>query len=145
MESVSRAKRVVHAAMIVLVVCTVLPGCSSYRPVWAHRSRIEDYSQRFLSLRTTAGAEWLEVESDLDATVRHFVAAEGRPDYLYVVDTEMLHLFYLDDDLAASFERGVFSSTSEVTRHSPIPKSLARFLPLRARQRIASARKIRRR
>jgi len=145
MEPASRSTGTGFVATIVLLACTVLGGCSSFKPYWAHRFQVEEHSQVLLSTRTTVGAEWLEVESNLDATIRQFVASEGRPDYVYVVDAEKLHLYYLDEDLSATFERAVFRSTSEVERQSPVPKKLMRLLPHQAKRRIANVRAVRRR
>jgi hypothetical protein len=123
-------------AAVALLLAALAPGCAT----WAQQSSAGAVAGACLATASAAGAERLRVESSADATVRDFVAREGRPDHLYVLDRKTLYLFYSARDRVAVFQRSGLLGASEVEVIERIPGSLLRELPPAERERIAAAR-----
>lgn len=94
---------------------------------------------RTLSTRGGEGAERLQTELEVDSTLRDFVAANGRPDYIHVVDRMSLYFFYVGEDRAAKFERDLLPP-SVARDFGRIPGSLLKLLPKREVEQIIARR-----
>ena len=83
------------------LVALALAGCQTA----LHVRTTADYAERPLALDDPEGLRRFEMESELDSTVRDFVARHGKPDYMYVEDRRTLFFFYTTTDVAAVFRR----------------------------------------
>ena len=94
---------------------------------------------RTLPTRGAEGAERLRAETEIDVTLRDFVDANGRPDYIHVIDRMSLYFFYTADDRAVKFERDLLppSTTQDLGR---IPGTLLKLLPRREVEEIQARR-----
>jgi hypothetical protein len=74
------------------------------------------------------GAAELALEEKRDPSLRGYVAANGKPQYLLVVGTQQVYLYYTEKDQVILFERR-FLERSEVKRIPRTPGSLLKHLP----------------
>lgn len=105
-------------------------SCLSACAMIEHSLSIAEFAGRTLSTRGGEGSQRLETEIAVDSTLRDFINANGRPDYLHVVDRMSLYFFYVRDDKAVKFEREVIppSVAYDLGR---ISGSLLKLLPKR--------------
>lgn len=113
-------------ALSVLALAVGLSACATLE----HSMSVSEFAGRTLSTRGAEGAERLRAELEIDATLRDFVEKYGRPDYLHVVDRMSLYFFYVEQDMAAKFERDLLPPSS-AQRLGRIPGSLIDLLPQR--------------
>jgi hypothetical protein len=88
---------------------SLLSGCAAQR----HGSTTYKFSGYVIPVSSRPGSMRLQMERDYDSTVEGFVAGNGDPDYIYVVDRKNLKLIYMASNEVAVFKR-VFSSVSKV-------------------------------
>jgi hypothetical protein len=93
-----------------------------------HNMSVGEVAGRTLPTHRGEGAERLRAEMEMDVTLKDFVAANGRPEYLHVVDRMSLYFFYVQDDRAVKFERDLLppSTAQDLGR---IPGTLIKMLP----------------
>jgi hypothetical protein len=121
-----RSARFPLLARVAAVLMGTLLGCATIE----HSMSISEVAGRTLSTRGGDGAARLQAEMEVDATLRDFVAGNGRPDYLHVVDRMGLYFFYVREDRAVKFERELIPP-STVRDLGRIPGSLFKLLPKR--------------
>jgi hypothetical protein len=127
--------RCLARCLLVAAVAAFAAGCQTVE----HGLTTADYAGRPLAVATDEGAQRLQMEVELDASVREFVARHGRPDTLYVVDRQTVYLFYARKDLVGVFQRE-FVARSGVQTFRPIPGYLLKLLPEGDRDRILASR-----
>lgn len=112
-----------------------LAGCATVQ----HSLELSKYAGRTLSTRGGEGAQCLASEIEVDVTVRDWVSANGRPDYVHVEDRMGVYFFYVKADRAVKFERELIppSVARDLGR---IPGSLLDMLPRREVQAIVARR-----
>jgi hypothetical protein len=121
--------------LLLLALLAGLPGCATLK----NSMSVSQVAGRTLSTRSAEGAERLRSEMEVDVTLRDFVEKYGRPDYLHVVDRMNLYFFYVDDDMAAKFERDLIPP-STAQRLGRIPGSLIDMLPKREVDKLTARR-----
>ena len=126
LASRSSLGRRVASAVAAIALAGSLSACAAIE----HSLSVAQFAGRTLSTRGGEGSQRLQTEVSVDATLRDFVTANGRPDYIHVVDRMSLYLFYLRDDRAVKFERDLLprSVAHDLGR---IPGSLLKLLPKR--------------
>lgn len=95
-----------------------------------------------ISPRSAAGAERLRYESDVDETVRRYVAEHGAPEYLFSEERGLLYFFYTRADRVAVFRRAL--PPSDVETLPRIPGTLLKLLPKPEIDRLLAHRKAQR-
>jgi hypothetical protein len=110
----------------VLALAAGLAGCATLE----HSMSVAEVAGRTLPTRSGAGAQRLQAEAEMDVVLRDFVAANGRPEYIHVVDRMSLYFFYVADDRAVKFERDLLPP-STVQDLGRIPGTLLKMLPKR--------------
>jgi hypothetical protein len=127
--------RRIPRSVLALLLLVGQAGCATLQ----HSLSVSDVAGRTLSTRGTEGAERLRSELEVDVTLRDFVERYGRPDYLHVVDRMSLYFFYVEDDMAARFERDLIPP-STAQRLGRIPGSLIDLLPEREVDKLVARR-----
>jgi hypothetical protein len=110
-------------------------GCAAFD----HALQAKHYVGTPLSPRSAKGAQRLDAELAIDATLRRYVEKNGRPDYFYVVDRQKLYFFYVEADRATMFER-VLVEGSHATELGRIPGRLLKLLPMKTRSQVEARR-----
>jgi hypothetical protein len=105
-----------------------LAACAAACATLEHNMSVGEVAGRTLPTHRGEGAERLRAEMEMDVTLKDFVAANGRPEYLHVVDRMTLYFFYVQDDRAVKFDRDLLppSTTQDLGR---IPGTLIKMLP----------------
>jgi hypothetical protein len=116
----SPALRLAAAFATALLAC----ACGAVK----HGYSAGDIAGQTLATDMLTGAERLQMEIDYDPAVRDFVTAHGRPDYLHVLDRNILYLFYPEEDLVAVIKRDRIPP-GEVLTYPRIPGHFFRLLP----------------
>lgn len=125
-----------RSALVTMLLMGILSACSGLR----HGATTLDYQGQLLRVRATGpGAERLDIESDYDASVRHYVQDNGKPDLLLVVDSSTVQLIYLDADRVVQSKRGGLSPNGAL-QAAATPATLDAFLDIEELQRLQRAR-----
>jgi len=128
-------------ASIVLLACAV--GCArSHRAAWTIGWTFHEYQGQILRVAPgSPGARCLELQTEVDPGLRHFVQQNGSPDYIRLVDIHTVELAYIGDDRLLRFvreKRTTFSSRVVVIQG--IPLEFAALMTREDRERLARVR-----
>lgn len=93
-----------------------------------HGYTLQRYQGQLFSVPAGPGLERLSVERNYDSTIDTFVSQHGLPDALYVADRATVQLFYVQQDVVATFQRATLNPASKVTVTNGIPEALRNAL-----------------
>jgi len=120
-------------AMIALV--AVFAGCAATRHGWS----LSSYQRQLLRIASPGGATALEIESDVDPTLRNDVSDKGLPDYIFVESDDEVYRVYVERDEIAIFYRESWP-VSAVAQQKPINQEALLALEAEDQKRILEAR-----
>jgi S1-C subfamily serine protease len=113
-ENRRASSSLVIAVGLLLGVC----ACGSIE----HGYTLQRYQGQMLSVPAGPGLERLRIERNYDPTIDTYVSQNGLPDSMYVADGLTVQLFYVQQDLVATFQRSTLSSKSRVAVSKGVPE-----------------------
>jgi len=99
-------------------------GCGTIQ----HGRATAEVAGRTLPTGSGLGSERLASEIDYDPSVRDVVRKHGRPEFLHVVDRDVLYLFFTELNRVVMIERNLIPP-GVASEYSPIPGHFLKLLP----------------
>lgn len=108
--------------LILTLLCILLGGCAAFE----HGRTYSKVKKQLLVANSGLGEKRLNIESRYDPTIKGFLEAAGKPNYIYVESQYKLKLIYLEESYVAEFDRSIFNTASSVEKINGIPESIMR-------------------
>jgi len=122
-------------SIALIAVFAAFAGCAAMRHGWS----LSSYQGQLLRVASSGGATALEIERDVDPTLRNYISDKGLPDYIFVESDDEVYLIYVERDEIAIFYRESYP-VSAVAQQKPINQEALVALEEEDQKRILEAR-----
>jgi len=112
-------------AVVIATTAILTAGCASVELGYTDAY----YQKRMLNVSSIDGANRLRVESGHDQKLRGYVASNGKPDYLYVINQYESYFIYLSPEKCVRFERSPLWANARITELEVTPPEFRSMIP----------------